>query len=114
MVLKNDKSKIHDILYNRAQLYYELEQYNEADEDYRLMLKHNEADQVAMIGLVRNMIARKEYAEAVEMASWSENIDSGMDIEKLNLCGYIQYRLELFAKCGCGTPRISEVTIDFK
>jgi len=31
----------------------------------------------------------------------------------LNLKGYIQYKLALGAKCGCGTPGISSVTIDF-
>ncbi len=55
-----------------------------------------------------------EIPEAVEMANWSRPVDCGMDIEKFNLRGYIQYRLELFAKCGCGTPRVSEVTIDFE
>ena len=55
-----------------------------------------------------------ETPEAVQAASWSQPVDCGMDIEKFKLCGYIQYSLELFAKNGCGTPRISEVTIDFE
>ena len=55
-----------------------------------------------------------ETPEAVQAASWSQPVDCGMDIEKFKLCGYIQYRLELFAKNGCGTPRVSEVTIDFE
>jgi len=55
-----------------------------------------------------------ETPEAAEFASWSDPIDADSDIEKFNLRGYIQYRLELFAKNGCGTPRVSEVTIDFE
>lgn len=46
-------------------------------------------------------------------APWSESYENDADIAPLNLKGYIQYKLELGAKCGCGTPRVTEVTIDF-
>ena len=55
-----------------------------------------------------------ETPEALKTASWSSAIDTGADVEKLNLRGYVQYRLELFAKNGCGTPRVTEVIVDFE
>ena len=43
------------------------------------MLKHDEADQVAMIGLIRNMIARKEYDAALELVNKCEKYDTDYD-----------------------------------
>ena len=51
--------------------------------------------------------------EALECAQWSRSFTLGDDLSSLNLRGIIQYKLELGAKCGCGTPRVSEVTIEF-
>ena len=50
-------------------------------------------------------------AQALETASW-ESVISGEDISHLNVCGCVQYRLALCAKCGCGTPRITRVILD--
>ena len=66
---KNDIETKNEILQRRAQLYYELDDYESADADYRLMLKNNEAEVLAMIGLVRNMMAREDYQSALEMAN---------------------------------------------
>lgn len=55
-----------------------------------------------------------ESIEALEMADWSESFENGADISALNLKGYVQYNLELGACCGIGTPRITEVTVDFE
>ncbi len=107
LVLKNNKSKTHDILYNRAQLYYELNQYEEADRDYRLMLKHNEADQVAMIGLVRNMIARKEYAEAVELANKCEKFDA-------EYSAIYQFRMQAYSGLGENDKAIDDAISYFE
>ncbi len=52
--------------------------------------------------------------EALKDAEWSESFENGADISALNLTGYIQYKLELGAYCGTGTPRVTEVTIDFE
>ncbi len=44
----------------------------------------------------------------------SRLIENGQDITFLGISGgFIQYRLILGAKCGCGTPRVSSVTIEF-
>ena len=71
----NDLETIHEVLYQRAGLYYEIKDYENADADYKLMLKHDEADQVAMIGLVRNMIKREEYDAAIELANQCAKFD---------------------------------------
>ena len=52
--------------------------------------------------------------EALENAAWSESFENGADIYALNLKGYIQYKLELGANTGCGTPRVTEVTVEFE
>ena len=52
--------------------------------------------------------------DALETAEWSESFENGADISALNLKGYIQYKLELGAYCGTGTPRVTEVTVDFE
>jgi len=52
--------------------------------------------------------------EALESAEWSESFENGANISALNLTGYIQYKLELGAYCGVGTPRVTEITVDFE
>ena len=50
-----------------------------------------------------------------EKVSWSENIGNGETIPSSILAGkYMQYRLNLFAQSGCGTPRVSSVEIHFE
>jgi hypothetical protein len=59
------------------------------------------------------------YAQSqicLEEEPWIEHlIENGQDITFLGISGgYIQYRLILGARCGCGTPRVSSVTIEFE
>ena len=72
---KEDPDVIHDVLFQRAELHFDLNDYEAADADYRLMLEHNEADQVAMIGLARNMLIREDYKGAIEVINKCEKID---------------------------------------
>ncbi len=55
-----------------------------------------------------------EIADNLEKAEWSESFENGADISALNLTGYIQYKLELGAYCGIGTPRVTEITVEFE
>ena len=55
-----------------------------------------------------------DTVEALESAEWSESFENGADISALNLKGFVQYKLELGAYCGTGTPRVTEVTVDFE
>ena len=95
LVLKDKKgtTDIHDILYERAQIYYDLKDYANADADYWQMLKHDEADQVAMIGLIRNMIARKEYDAALELVNKCEKYDTDYDET-------YRFRMQIYDKTG--------------
>ena len=48
--------------------------------------------------------------KCLEKAEWKK-VEAG---EKFKVEGKMQYRLSLCAKCGCGTPRVSKVTVDFE
>lgn len=56
-----------------------------------------------------------DTVDGIEKVSWSENIGNGETIPSSILVGkYMQYRLNLFAQSGCGTPRVSSVEIHFE
>lgn len=94
IIAKSDELEtIHEILYQRAGVYYAMKDYANADADYQLMLKHNEADQVAMIGLVRNMIIREEYQDAIDLANKCEKYDDGYE-------EVYRFRMQAYDKLG--------------
>ena len=64
---KDNKEDLHSISFDYAQCLYSLERPDEADVLYRRMLALDETDQAAMIGLVRNMIDRGQYREALDL-----------------------------------------------
>ena len=72
---KTGSDECNDILSSRAQIWYEKNDYDSADADYKLMLENDETDQRAMIGLVRNAIAEGRYEDAVKMADECEKYD---------------------------------------
>ena len=85
----DDLASIHDILYGRARTYYYMGDHAKSDSDYSLMLKHNETDQAAMIGLVRNMIEREDYDGAIELADRCEKFDDRYeDIYRFRMMAY--------------------------
>jgi hypothetical protein len=49
-------------------------------------------------------------AELIESAEWIA-VNAGEDISDKKLEGCVQYRVALCAKCACGTPRITSVTV---
>lgn len=48
----------------------------------------------------------------VERAPWVP-AKAGEDLSALGLTGYVQYRAALCAKCACGTPRITAITVTY-
>lgn len=64
---KDNKDNLQDISFCYAQALYNLDDDAGADVIYNDMLAQDEADQVAMVGLARNMIKRGQYKEAVEL-----------------------------------------------
>jgi len=63
---------------------------------------------------VKAQLRCADSVEMLEVAEWSESIENGADISALNLRGYVQYKLELGAYCGTGTPRVTEITVEFE
>ncbi len=53
-----------------------------------------------------------ENEDGLEKKAW-QPVEAGADLDCLELCGVIQYRLSLCAHCGCGTPRVTRVTLSF-
>lgn len=79
MARKQDKENLRDMLETLAQFHYDLKQYTESDKIYREMMALDETDQLPMVGLSRNMIARKEYDEALAMLEECKKYDSSYD-----------------------------------
>lgn len=98
---KKDRSVLNDILINRAQMFFEMEDYAAADADYRLMLKNNEADQRAMVGLVRNMVATGDFDGALDMADRCEKYDKTYE-------GTYLFRMRAYAAKGMTDKAIDD------
>ena len=86
-------SHITSILESRAHIYYTQKNYSAADNDYRLMLKHDEANQAAMVGLARNMIMREEHQKAVDMLNSCQKYGDHYD-------QIYRFRLQAYDKLG--------------
>ncbi|MBQ8223410.1 MAG: retroviral-like aspartic protease family protein [Bacteroidales bacterium] len=94
MLLKEKNTElIHTVLYERAEIFYYMGDVEKADADYDLMLKHDETDQVAMIGLARNMINRGEYDKAIEMCNKCEKYDNTYE-------AIYSFRMQAYDKMG--------------
>ena len=52
--------------------------------------------------------------EALEEAAWSGPIENKEDVTVRAIQGeYIQYKLVLYARNGCGTPRVESIRLEF-
>lgn len=71
-----DSENVKNILYDRAQLYYTIKDYDKSDEDYKMILEIDESDLASMIGIARNMIKRENYKEAINIINKCEKMDS--------------------------------------
>ena len=58
--------KDEDIYKKRAQVYYELKQYDKADSDYETVKEMNQASHLGYVGIGRNRIAQERWDEAIE------------------------------------------------
>ena len=86
---KDNKDNLKSISFDYAQSLYDLKDYAGADAIYREMLALNEADQVAMVGLARNMIEREEYKEAIELLDKCQKYDAEYaDIYRFKMQAY--------------------------
>lgn len=64
---KDNKDNVQSISFELAQGLFELKHLDEADAVYRKILKEDESDAAAMVGLARNMIERGDYQGATGM-----------------------------------------------
>ena len=64
---KDNKEALQSIGFDYAQALYHLDNLDGADVIYREMLKENEADCGAMVGMARNMIGRGQYRVALDL-----------------------------------------------
>lgn len=60
----------------RAQLYYNMGQYDRSDQDYRQMMALDEGSTIARVGLARNLHERKHDAEALALLDEAEKLDA--------------------------------------
>ena len=65
-----------DIMAAYAQMKYDSTDYAGADAVYMQILKEDETDQMAMVGMARNSIGRKDYKQAVEILEKCKAYDS--------------------------------------
>lgn len=102
----DDKVRIHDALHRRAELYFSLDDYDRSDADYRLMLKHNEGDQVAMMGLMRGRMIRGDYKGAISLANECEKY--GADYYEI-----YRFRMQAYDKIGEADRAIDDAVTYF-
>ena len=89
MVAKSDESRLMDMLQLLAQLHYNLKQYDESDKVYSRMRKIDETEQLPMIGLARNMIARENYDEALAILEDCKKYDEDYpEIHRFEMAAY--------------------------
>ncbi len=73
---KDNKDNVQSISFDLAQGLFELKRLDEADAVYRQMLKEDESDAAAMVGLARNMIERGDYQGAIGMLDMTVKYDA--------------------------------------
>ena len=62
---------------------------------------------------VKLYIRTADSEETLKVAPYSGAIENGGSLVGPQWKRFIQYKLELGAPCGCGTPRVTQVRIDF-
>lgn len=101
IIPKTEEDKIQDMLFDRADIYYNQNNYAAAEADYRSILKINEAALRAMIGLARNMLATEMYDDALKLLNQCESYDA-------NYSGTYQFRMQVYDKMGQSTQAIDD------
>lgn len=87
---EGDDEDRSEFLSARAQFHYLNDNYDLSDADYKEALEIDNTDQGAMVGLSRNCIARKDYAQALEILNKASAYDSEYsEIYRFRLQAYI-------------------------
>ena len=86
---KQDPANYPSMLESLGQVYYELEEYSEADKVYNEMLEINDAHLLPRVGLARNMIARKEFDKALTLLEECKKYDKNYpEIYRFQMIAY--------------------------
>ena len=72
---KQDKENLMDMLENLAQFHFELKQYDESDNVYKEMRSMDETEQLPIVGMARNLIAREKYDDALALLEECKKYD---------------------------------------
>ena len=76
MAGKDNKDNVQNISFDYAQALFMLKKYDEADVVYRQMLREDETDQAAMVGLARNMFERGDCSEMIYLLKKCQKLDA--------------------------------------
>ena len=106
LVDKDNLEERNSLLFDRAQVYFDKKDYEAAEADYRQMLKNNEADQTAMIGIIRIKMAREEYDEALKLADKCTKYDA-------DYAETYRFRMQIYDKMGETDKAIDDAVIYF-
>lgn len=66
---KEKSDNLQEISFDYAQALFDKKDYDAADKVYQAMIKADESDAAAMVGLARNLIHREKYDEAIASSS---------------------------------------------
>ena len=72
---KQDKENLMDMLEDLAQFHFDLKQYDESDNVYKEMRSMDETEQLPMVGMARNLIAREKYDDALALLEECKKYD---------------------------------------
>lgn len=72
---KDNKESVQDIAFEYGQALYNLKKYDESNAVYRQMIKEDETDQAAMVGLARNLMDQDKCQEALDLLNAAEKFD---------------------------------------
>lgn len=73
---KDNKDNVQNISFDYAQALFMLKKYDEADAIYRQMLREDETDQAALVGIARNMFERENYSEIFPLLKKCQKLDA--------------------------------------
>lgn len=90
---KEKNGPVQDISIALGHVLYIQEKYAAADEVYNQMLQEDETDCAAMVGIARNMIAREEYQESIDLLAKAEKY-------RRDLAEIYHYRMQAYDKLG--------------
>lgn len=102
---KDAKDNVQEISFKLGQTLFMEKKLSEADAVYRQMIKEDETDQGAIVGLARNMIEREEYQSAVDILLKGKIYDT-------DYCEIYRYLARAYDKMG-ETDKAIDAVLDY-